>query len=789
LGDEQRTSAIKGSGDTYLKNEVKSLLNVGDSATTAKKKIRHVSNKIVMTYASGSTFYDSIDADYGGEDTEVEAQTLDDKVQDELAMDVVPGTTIKVSSAEVHHMYMYQTANEAAGDANTEPILGCLDDDSGTNANTNPHVVVEYAGEFSQAVSLCGIAANKNWALPSTMAASIVGDITALAGLSINVGAEALSTPVTGVAADSNIQAVFESRFPWAATHSGNARAYVSFTLPMGADGDSFKVHFQRGAAIASGIVRYNDNSAVKNNEFKIFTYRERNNNGRTFTVTKAYENKVSDLLSVSRVGAKDNSGGGLAGVIPSPDGTNGWDNNAGCGATINGNMNPGTYYNVPLIAASAGTTAGAGALAMVIVGGDGKVAEVQITSGGTSLYASTETYYIVDTRLSSAMAAGAAGTRCAITIKDASEPLLTTGQLMKSTMVGARSDMACGTLVGGGGGCTGHADCVAMDTSDANDGAACIATNNPDGGKCVYTGACGVHTSGDTATTVHNVPNTNTAGDDLMPGMRYTIACNGEKEATLITVTAGGNAGGATGDNRGSAAANTNAAGLALFGAGTGGATFTTQCVNDHYYQFGFYNTGTPRWNRDLVQNNYDGATPKDEQVSLYGMKNHMQYQWRKGAAKMAQENFYGIARDTFTDMNSGIGGFSAGYSVQILDGKPQPTTSVITGENGQGTATDGGVGGQALAPMMEHAEKYAYIGKGYDKLTVTPIPDIMVDEKVTITYTGPSAGCSVTEVDRGTHESSECSGRGNCDYTTGTCLCDAGYTLEACSEQTVLV
>merc|ERR1711981_967301 len=77
----------------------------------------------------------------------------------------------------------------------------------------------------------------------------------------------------------------------------------------------------------------------------------------------------------------------------------------------------------------------------------------------------------------------------------------------------------------------------------------------------------------------------------------------------------------------------------------------------------------------------------------------------------------------------------------------------------------------------------------RGYDKLTVTPIPDAMNSEKVTITYTGPSAGCSVTEVDRGTHESSECSGRGNCDYSTGTCLCDAGYTLEACSEQTVLV
>merc|ERR1711924_79291 len=164
---------------------------------------------------------------------------------------------------------------------------------------------------------------------------------------------------------------------------------------------------------------------------------------------------------------------------------------------------------------------------------------------------------------------------------------------------------------------------------------------------------------------------------------------------------------------------------------------------------------------------------------------KNHMQYQYHLGKAKMVTDSFFGLGRDTFTDLNSGIGTYQAGYSIteSVNDGTPQFTASVIAGENGQGA------GGLDLAPMMEHAEKYAYIGRGYDQLTVTPMPDAMNSEKVTITYTGPSAGCSVTEVDRGTHESSECSGRGNCDYSTGTCLCDAGYTLEACSEQTVLV
>jgi hypothetical protein len=256
------------------------------------------------------------------------------------------------------------------------------------------------------------------------------------------------------------------------------------------------------------------------------------------------------------------------------------------------------------------------------------------------------------------------------------------------------------------------------------------------------------------------------------------------------MTVTAGGNsAHDSLADTR--TTLNDATAGKALAGNGLASAFFETHCMNDHYYQFGFYNTGTPRWNRDLVQNNQElGITPKDEQVTLYGMKSHVHYQYQAGNVNMKDESFYGLARDTFTDLNSGIGSFQAGYSIADTDKMlGQFTASIIAGENGQGTAADGGATGKDLAPMMEHAEKYAYIGRGYDKLTVTPMPDPMTDQKVTITYTGPSAGCSVTEVDRGTHESSECSGRGNCDYSTGTCLCDAGYTLEACSEQTVLV
>jgi len=309
----------------------------------------------------------------------------------------------------------------------------------------------------------------------------------------------------------------------------------------------------------------------------------------------------------------------------------------------------------------------------------------------------------------------------------------------------------------------------------------------------CVFTGTCGAKTFADTAYAgaFHHALNTadtdTSTTDGRVTGARHTVECNDKHELAKITVTKGGESDtDATDANR--ADLNLAANHKLLVGSGATGYDLTTECTNDFYYQFGFYSTGTPRWNRDLSQNNHNmGKTPKDEQVSLYGMRNHMQYQFRKGTDSMATDTFYGKAREIFTDLNSGIGSFDVGYSLTDTsdgnDNTPQMTASVIAGENGADAGNSG------FGEMIEFAEKYAYIGKGYDKLTVTPMPDAMTDQKVTITYTGPSAGCSVTEVDRGTHESSECSGRGNCDYATGTCLCDAGCTLEACSEQTVLV
>jgi hypothetical protein len=398
LGDEQVTSNIIGSGGMNLKNEPKSLDHASSSRPT-----RYVSNKIVMLYESGSIFYDAIDDDYDGANAAVDVQTKDNKFQDELAMDVVPGTTFSVSSSEVHHMYMYQTDNEFANGANNLGVdTGCLEEDA-TSSKYNPHFVVEYNGDFTQPVPLCGATAGR-FATDANMKTVIAG-ISALADISITIGSDvAPAGSPAGSSIDANIGTEFGERFTWAETHSGKAKVRVSITLPMGTDGDSFKIHFQRGAAKDAATARFATTKI--NQEFKIFTHRERNNNGRTFTVTKAYENKVSDLLSVSRITAYEATtdgtvlaGGGLAGVIPNTD----WQ--TGCGTRVRSSMTPGTYYNViarldtTWSADADATAAGAGARLMVVVGGDGKIKEVQITAGGTSKYVAGKKKYTLLTR------------------------------------------------------------------------------------------------------------------------------------------------------------------------------------------------------------------------------------------------------------------------------------------------------------------------------------------------------------------------------------------------------
>merc|ERR1719258_919582 len=85
------------------------------------------------------------------------------------------------------------------------------------------------------------------------------------------------------------------------------------------------------------------------------------------------------------------------------------------------------------------------------------------------------------------------------------------------------------------------------------------------------------------------------------------------------------------------------------------------------------------------------------------------MQYKYNLGKAKMATDSFFGLGRDTFTDLNSGIGTYQAGYSITESgnDGTPQFTASVIAGENGQGAlVVANGRAGDVPVEVQEEGE-----------------------------------------------------------------------------------
>lgn len=196
---------------------------------------------------------------------------------------------------------------------------------------------------------------------------------------------------------------------------------------------------------------------------------------------------------------------------------------------------------------------------------------------------------------------------------------------------------------------------------------------------------------------------------------------------------------------------------------------------INFFYYQAGFYDTTVPQFYRDALHegtNEVSDVHASQMVTVMGGRTGSSAYLYDAKVGTDNRQMFGGLKDFGFT---------GHGYARRLKAGRM--TSSVIMGNQDE-SAT------MTLADTFsEHMEKYAYVGRGFDQLTVTPTPDAMTGKKVVITYHGAAGGCSVTEVDRGTHESSVCSGRGNCDFSSGTCLCDAGYTLEACSEQTVLV
>merc|ERR1712166_1381407 len=272
--------------------------------------------------------------------------------------------------------------------------------------------------------------------------------------------------------------------------------------------------------------------------------------------------------------------------------------------------------------------------------------------------------------------------------------------------------------------------------------------------------------------------PATNGAGTQKIVGTQLSTKCgagNGLVKSALSAATVTHPGVTDVGATLVDTAANANAHPIFVIPGSTApSATFAKGDMNLFYYQAGFYDTVTPQFYVDALHAGAleGGDVMKAEMMTVMGGRQDRSYLYTSYVGGDDLQIFGGLKDVAWQ-------GAGAGRRVKTAT----LTSSLTVGRQGQDLI-------QSVAgTFAEHMDKYAYIGRSVDQLTVTPQPDAMTGKKLEVTYHGAAGACSVTEVDRGTHESSVCSGRGNCDFSTGTCLCDAGYTLEACSEQTVLV
>merc|ERR1711865_1131144 len=113
-------------------------------------------------------------------------------------------------------------------------------------------------------------------------------------------------------------------------------------TLPLGLDGNKFRMHLQTVGGKQLGI-----GAGISG---QVYVHRARNNNGRTFEVTQAYENKVAGMTHFSKVNAAAKFDGvGLAATDTLGSAMGSLTIAAFPGAGDATKFNPGTYYNVHL--------------------------------------------------------------------------------------------------------------------------------------------------------------------------------------------------------------------------------------------------------------------------------------------------------------------------------------------------------------------------------------------------------------------------------------------------------
>merc|ERR1712195_170343 len=472
------------------------------------------------------------------------------------AADVTVGSTFDVKSSEQFMMYFFDELTAGIPNTNDVDAKMCATWVS-ANAN-NLKIVFEYDGEFSTPTDMCVSATSFTTdALLATGLNSLAGVAN---GLVVVVGQDIRGASTDAAGSDSQptpSDDSFNKHFPWGLTATGAAHGMITVTLPLGLDGSKFRMHLQTVNGIQLGL-------ASTGKAGQVYVHRARNNNGRTFEVTQAYENKVAGMTHFSKANAATLPVGTFdADVDPIGSATGSLTIAAFPGAGDATKFNPGTYYNVHITKDNSNNGLGKGIYAKVVVS-IGAVTHVEITAGGMQVKPS-ETYSIsCDPRIHSLFTdcdgTAADGTRQDVALKASTTTADVQNVVLPGLRVGATTSVLGGTVA---------AACAAgtIQRRYSQTGAAAAA-----GGMLL---------------------NVQTLWECLADDGAGTVAKISEIEAVCI---------------------------LALKNAGQGADTtakFAQADVNTFYYQAGFYDTVTPQFNQDALHaNSLEGADVQESDM-----------------------------------------------------------------------------------------------------------------------------------------------------------------------------
>merc|ERR1712166_223843 len=337
IGAERQVSEVMSSENEALENVV------ATQASTHYVELGLVN--IVMIYEhEGSSFFDELTEVTTFTNAGNTAAAL--SVHDELAADVTVGTTFDVKSSEEFMMFFF---DEHSG---TPVVVETKMCHTGTGGQS---IIFEYDGKFTTPFAICSsVHASSGAFKADALFTTHLNTLTGVSNGIVNVrGKDVAGAGRDDDSSGTTAKDLFNTHFPWGATATGSAHAMIKVTLPLGLDRSKFRMHLQTLNGQQLGLGSSKADGAVTT-AGQVYVHRARNNNGRTFEVTQAYENKVAGATTFSKVNGVTQEATVLGSGFGSLVATDG----SGVDAT---KYIPGTYYNVRLLTDATHDSSGTG--------------------------------------------------------------------------------------------------------------------------------------------------------------------------------------------------------------------------------------------------------------------------------------------------------------------------------------------------------------------------------------------------------------------------------------------